>query len=348
MRSASRNWKDIEMPPKRPIDIQRDAALTLRVGGDDKSATKAILSTGDGLYVIKETSVFKIQLADDIDPARNFPKVPNLSQQVLTAGYENEIVARVLLTAQYLFDENNAIVKPFVANLFKNCIVLTRELLELDTMTRELADEILQKAAAFAVKPTAPNAFGLPSVPGLDMKLHNILSKADKAKGTILIICRLQFLPRAAAKGNLADLEKAIEASLSAEPQLIAAWKEKAKYFLLIRNMRNASEHPKENYQVALTDFSMRPNGLVNPPLVEIQHPDTPIRTSPVVELLEFIRNTMVEHAEGVLPFIRSAVLLKDNPFGEKVAAFPEEERRHRFVRYYRTINMSGTWRILG
>jgi hypothetical protein len=336
------------MSGKRPIDIQRDAGITLQVGGDDKSAVKEFLSTADSLYVIKEAGVFRIQLADDIDPGRTNPNVPNLSQQILAAGYSNEIVARVLLTAKYLFDERNATVKPFVASLFETCIVLTRHLLELEAMTRELADEIQRKEAAFAEKAASRNAFSLPSVPGLDTKLHNILSKANRARDIILAMCRRQFLPDAAGKVKLEDLEKGVETSLQAKPELFAAWKEIANYFSLIRNMRNISEHPKANYQVVLADFSMRRDGQVSPPLVEIQHPDTPIGTLPVVEFLEFLRSTMLQNAEIILIFIRFAVLLKHNPFGEWVAEFPEAERRHKFVRYYRAMNMGGTWRILG
>jgi hypothetical protein len=123
---------------KRPIDIKRDAAITLHIGGEDKSAVEELLSTGNGLFVIKKTGVFKIQLADDIDPDRENPKIPNLSQQVLAEGYDNVIVARILLTAKTLFDENNATITPFVAALFAKCIVLTGQLLELDAMTREL------------------------------------------------------------------------------------------------------------------------------------------------------------------------------------------------------------------
>ncbi len=336
------------MAGKHPIDIQRDAAITLQIGGDDKSAAREFLSTADSLYIIKEIGIFKVQLADDIDPGRTNPNIPNLSQQVLAAGYDNEIVARVLLTAKYLFDERNATVKPFVASLFENCIVLTRQLLELDAMTRELADEIQRKEAAFVEKPTARNAFSLPSVPGMDTKLHSILSRADKTKDTILGMCRLQFLPGAAGKVKVEELEKAAETSIQAEPEVFTAWKEIARYFSLIRNMRNVSEHPKANYQVLLADFSMQSDGQVNPPLVEIQHPDTPIGTLPVVEFLEFVRSTMLQHAEIMLTFIRFAVLMKHNPFGEWVAEFPEAERRHKFVRYYRAINMGGTWRILG
>lgn len=336
------------MSEKRPIDRQRDAAITLQIGGDDKSEIKDFLSTTKGLYVIKEIGVFKIQLADDIDPGRTNPNIPNLSQQVLPAGHNDEIVARILLTAKYLFDEHNAMVRPFVGELFERCIVLTRQLLELDAIARELADEIQRKIAAFAEKPATRNAFSLPSVPGIDTKLHNILSKADKAKDTILAMCRLQFLPEAVGKVKLEDLAKAVEASMQAEPEIFSVWNEMATYFSLIRNMRNVSEHPKENHQVVLSDFAMQPDGQINPPLVEIQHPGTPIGTLPVIEFLEFVRSTMLSHAEIILTFIRFSVLLKHNPFREGVAEFPEAERRHKFVRYYRAINIGGTWRILG
>lgn len=336
------------MAEKHPIDTQRDAAITLQIGGEDRSAGREFLSTADSLYIIKDSSVHRIQLADDIDPQRTNPAIPNLSQQVLTAGYESEIVAKVLLTAKYLFDERSATVKPFVASLFEGCILLTRQILGLDAMTRDLANEIREKEAAFAEKPPAPKAFSLPSVPDLDTKVHNVMIKADKAKDAILALCRLQFLPNATGKPKLKVLDQAIDAAMPAEPELIAAWKESSKYFWLIRNIRNVSEHPEENYRARLTDFAMWPDGKVYPPLIEIEHPETPIRSVPVTEFLAFLRDTMLGHAETMLAFIRHAVLLKDNPFREGVADVPEGERRHKHVRYYRAVNLNGAWRILG
>jgi hypothetical protein len=191
-------------------------------------------------------------------------------------------------------------------------------------------------------------AINLPSVSGKETKLHSILSKADKAKDTLLAICRAQFLPDKKDRPKLEALEKAVEKSLSAEPNLIAVWKETVKIFALVRNARNASEHPKDNHQIILSDFAMWPDGKVYPPLVEVQHPSTPIRSLPLKEFVEFIRNTMLENAEVMLTFIRCTVLLSHNPFGEWVAEFPEEEGRHKHVRYYRAINVNDTWRILG
>lgn len=336
------------MSGKRAIDRQRDSAITMHVGGDDPSAVMEFLSTGNALYAIKEKGVYKIQLADDIDPQRTNPSIPNLNQQILNVGYDNEIVGAILLTAKTLFDEKNATVKPFVASLFESCLTLTKQILELDEIVNVLADEITQKETAMAQKSMQPNAVIIPSVPGMDSKLHNIVSKADKAKNTLLAICRLQFTPDATGKIKLDELEQKIVEAMSAEPQLATAWNGIFDRFKLIRNLRNVSEHPKENYRIALTDFKMQPDGKVNPPLVEIQHPETPIDPASVVSFSRFVRDMMLDNAETILVLIRLAGLLNHNPFGEWVSDFPEEERRHKHVQFYRALNIGGRWRILG
>jgi hypothetical protein len=192
-------------------------------------------------------------------------------------------------------------------------------------MTRDLADEIVQKETAFAERPAAPNAVIIPSICGKETKLHNILSKADKAKDTLLTICRLQFLPDKKDRPKLEALETAIEKSLSAEPQLIAAWKGAAKYFTLVRNARNASEHPKDNYRIILSDFAcvLMEKSILHLSKYSIQ--THPIMTAPLTEFLEFIRNTMLEYAEVMLAFIRFAVLLNLISSGNGLLSFRRE-----------------------
>jgi hypothetical protein len=336
------------MEEKQCIDRQRNAAISMRIGGGDGSTVKEVLSTGANLYVITETAVLRMQTADEIDPDRTNAGIPNLTQQVLAAGYNDEIVARILLTAAQLFDERNAKVEKFATDILETSMVLTKQLLELNTVSREFASEIREKEVAFAAAHTDPNAFALPSVQGLEMKVHNVLSSADKAKDSILALCRLQFLPDASTKPNLTALNKAIEDFMPRELDRLDAWKQMANYFTLIRNLRNASEHPKEGQGIDLSDFRMWPDGRVYPPLVEVRHPETPIGKLPVVELLEFIRSTIIDHAEVVLAFIKSANLLRNNPFKETVAEFSIDHRRHKFVRFYRAVNMNGTWCILG
>ncbi len=267
---------------------------------------------------------------------------------MLPAGDEDEIVGRILLTAKYLFDERNANVKPFVAELLETCLVLTKQLLELDGMSREFADEIRDKERALESKRVDASAFSLPSIPGIDRKVLNLISAAEKAKDSVLLLFRAQFLPGVSGKPKLSDLKKAVEEFMQGEPDRIVAWNEMENYFALIRNIRNASEHRREGHDVILTDFRMWPDGRVYPPLVEVRHDETPIGRVTVIEFLEFIRTSMIDYAEVALTFIKSAALLRDNPFNESVAEAAEPMRRHRFVRYYRAIRLNTAWHILG
>jgi len=334
---------------KRPIDKQREAAITIIVGDDeDSSPIKDSLSTENVFYTIKEKGVYKVQFADDIDPERTNPNIPNLSQKVLSAGDDNEIVARILLTVKCLFDEKNATVNPFVGDLFEKSIELTRHVLELHEMISSLKEKIIQKEEAFDGREYKPNAFSLPSIPDLDKDLHNILVKADKARDSILSLYRLHFLPEVSQKPFLDKYEAAIQDKLSSEPEIKAGWDDTKKVLKLIRNIRNASEHRREGNQLKLKNFEMQPDGSVNSPILEIEHKDTPIESVSVIDFLDFIGNIILDNAEGSIVTIRCAALLDKNPFNEQVGFLPLENRRHPLVRYCRAINLNGEMRILG
>lgn len=338
-----------DMKQQRPIDRQRDGAITLTVGDEeDSSPIISHLSTCNALYVIKQKSVFKVQTADNIDPERINPNIPNLSQRVLSAGNDNEIVARILLTAKCLFDEKNATVRPFIGALFEQSIDLTRHVLALYDMIADLREKIIQKEKAFEGREHKPNAFSLPSVPDLDKDLHNILVKADKAKDSILSIYRLHFFPEYKKKPTLEEYDTAIHDKLTSEPDIVEAWSNTKAVLNLMRNIRNASEHRRDGNQLKVKDFEMQPDGSVNSPVMEIEHKDTPIESVQVVKFLDFIGKIVLDCAESSLVIIRSAVLLDKNPFNEQVSFIPTENRRHPLVRFYRTINMNGEIRILG
>jgi hypothetical protein len=72
---------------KRPIDVLRDSAKSMQVGGDgDDSAISEMIPMGDTLYMIKERSIYAVQLADQIGPERTNAAIPDPESRFHTPG----------------------------------------------------------------------------------------------------------------------------------------------------------------------------------------------------------------------------------------------------------------------
>ncbi len=337
------------MREKREIDRQREAAFSLEVGGDDdKSGIKEVISTSHRLYTLTEQAVYSVQLADDIDPERTNPNIPNLSQKVVSAGYGDEIVGKVLLTAMMLFHENNSQTSQLHDDLFEVTVELTKHNIELRSMVASLVEEISSEEEKFCSGEQKVKSFQIPAITDLNAKLHGIMVKLDKAKDCILKLYRIHFLPDHSGRPMWHEYRKALANLPEMTDTCLGAWDEQAKFLSLVRNVRNCSEHPKSGQQLVVTDFQMLSDGSVNPPLIEVEHKDTPFGVLPVIEFIEFLRNTILSYSELSYALIKSIKLLERNPLNERVSEMPEEARRHPFVRLYRTLNFDGVERILG
>ncbi len=329
---------------KTKIDRLRDGAITLKMG----SNVKEFLSTSANRYAVTEQAIYKISLADEIDPERTNPDIPNCSQEVISAGYNDEVVGRILMTAKYLFDENKAEVSPVIGSFFEAVIELTNHVLELKKMISELKEEIVSKEKYIINTQQEPDTFMLPSITDLKIKVHNILVMADKAKDGILLLYKIHLLPDADERPKLHEYCEAIQKVPNIDNDALTSWEEKRKFLSLVRNTRNCSEHPKQGQRILLDDFTMRPDGSITAPIIQIEHEETPIGLHQLIKFMEFLERMIIDYAELSSAFIKSLSLMKNNPFNEWVSEFPEEQRRHPHVRYYRSVNMGGTSHILG
>ncbi|WP_144441538.1 hypothetical protein [Bradyrhizobium sp. CCGE-LA001] len=60
---------------------------------------------GERLHTVKTDSIYRILLADEIDPDRTNINVPNSQQKVLDYGSDSPLVAKTLLTGKQLFEK---------------------------------------------------------------------------------------------------------------------------------------------------------------------------------------------------------------------------------------------------
>lgn len=89
---------------KRPIDHLRDSAMSMEVGPSGGRITEMV-KIGERLHTVKTDSIYRIMLADEIDPGRTNINVPNSQQKVLDYGSDSPLVAKTLLTAKQLFEK---------------------------------------------------------------------------------------------------------------------------------------------------------------------------------------------------------------------------------------------------
>ena len=336
------------MKNRRLIDRQRESALTLEVGGEDGSPITDLLSTKDSLYVLKANGVYQVKMADDIDPERTNPNIYTLSQQVIGAGTDHSIVSTILLTTKFLFDTKNSQVDEFVGELFEHTIFLTKKLIDIDQAIQKIVEEIEEKKLSFSKKELTARNFSIPSILSLDSRVHEIFMIADKAKDDLLECFRLTFKQRRHHVRDLDHLSSAVKNAVQEERELVGNADEIFRFLSFIRHLRNACEHPKEGNRFIVQNFAIQPNGVVNAPLIELEHPTNPISQSPVNEFFSRFIAMLVEIIESVLVFVKFARLMKHNPFGETVAEFSPGQRRHPNVRFYRAIHFGGELRILG
>jgi hypothetical protein len=66
------------MDTKRPIDRKREAGGMMDIGmPNDPGPIKLVFAAGGTFLAIKEKGIYAIKLADEIDPGRTNPDIPN-------------------------------------------------------------------------------------------------------------------------------------------------------------------------------------------------------------------------------------------------------------------------------
>ncbi len=330
------------MPPKRPIDLKRDSAFSGTIGTEDEGAIKDFFNVGHSLLMIKEEAIYKLQLADQIDPDRTNINVPHTHQKLYSVGYSSEVVGRILLTAKYLFE------KGILDARFDKSLLLLRSL--------EYFDEVIAAVgvfesfriehdtaiANFEKQKSAQSTIQLPSVPDVGGKIKSFVQRAEHSMQRLLALCRV-FYSLPAGKAWFDSFVKAAESAHQLEEAELAHIKVIAKFAQFLRNCRNCVEHPKSDQRIVVSDFKITAKGEIDPPMIEIVHPDTPEPNVPLLVFMHQMLSSILRAGEELMAFLASRHVRPGWEDKVGVVDFPEDQRRERHVKYYFAMNMGGT-----
>jgi hypothetical protein len=289
----------------RPIDRLRNSALSVTLPADTGGITDMGELNG-ALHMIGGSAIYRVQLADEIDPERTNIAIPNTHQKVLSYGTDFPYVRQTLMTARRLFS-NNVLGSAFG---YKTGINLSFEALldlaamhDIRTDVRARFDKVGEGLKNLAVK---QRSMTVPSMGDVRGETKAFLQKADHAAIALFNIAKLFYGDQIGPRW-FASLQKLASEKYGDNDGFTKFLNATLPFLQFVRNARNAVEHPDQARNVKVTDIALLPTGELNPPSIEVIHPGTPQPSVPLLALMEHIADQLAAVFEVMLAHLCGA-----------------------------------------
>ena len=267
------------------------------------SDTGGITDIGEingALHLIGGSAIYRVQLADEIDPHRTNAAIPNTHQKVLSYGTEHLFVRQTLVTARRLF--NNKVLDPVFD--YKTGINLSFEsLLDMAAMydiIEKMRDKLTQISEEMENIAVEQRSMKIPSIRDVRSEAKAFLQKSDHVTITLFNIAKL-FYGDTIGPHWFESLHRLICAKCKKDAPFTKFLETALPFLELIRNARNAMEHPDKTKSIKVTDILLLPSGELKPPSIEIIHPKTPLSSMSLLVLMEQIANQLATVFETML-----------------------------------------------
>ncbi|MER8426031.1 hypothetical protein [Mesorhizobium sp. M1403] len=319
----------------------------MTIGGKgDGSAVLNMVATTDSLFIIKQSSVHEIRLADQIDPDRTNINLPNTQQLFAEAGSESDIVARTLLSADALFTKTH-----FPDAKLRDRVVL----MSAEIMTQLLAaQKVLDHLEADQEKRIADieaskDPTRLPAVTEVETRANTFIQKAEHTLQAIYRLAEIFYGPQMKAEGKFPDnLAVTFTKAFGETDPSTAYAKAVALFGHQVRNARHCVEHRKENQRIVARDFQLRPDGKVYPPSIAVVHPKTPLEETDLAAFMSAWIEGLTAVTETLLLYLAGKNHAPFGNFPMGVGYVPEEQRAMPKIRVGYLMNMGGQLHRIG
>jgi hypothetical protein len=294
------------MPPtEAEIDMKRQSAISLSVESiDDDSPITDMLSVADELYVIKERGIYLLRLADEIDPHRHNPDLPNVIQKIAHVGSDSEVLGRSLLTAMSLLK------RAYIEKEFDNddalriCLHFALDAAALAEIATAFEASVRNAIDRVEDRRKEDGSLLMPSIADVQVKVHSFIHRIDHALRSLLEIIWM-FYPNTAGKGYGA-FRVCISKCYGDHDPFVQFMHEACEFIKPIREMRNCMEHPQKDRLLRIRNFVMTSASDVIYPTIELIHPATPIAAISITQFMREVVNTTLDIFESTIAYLSS------------------------------------------
>lgn len=316
--------------PKLPPIPTRDFGGSFSINNpDDATPIKDMFTLGDGLLFITEKCTYRIQVADQIDPARKNPALPhNIQQKIFDHGTESELLCNTLLLAKVMFRKE--FLKIEVGRAMQLALDALGELVAMHDSEHDF--RATEQAALEKARGSAHQARSLiiPSVGNVRTHCKTAMQKADHFAGALLNIARL-FYPDQ-KQMNWDDFYELVKARYGEDDNFSKVMIKATPLLKLVRNARDCLEH--HNKAVTITDFALEPDGTIAPPTIAIDFRKTSLARCSISLFIEEIKKALLSSFEIIVVHLCSKHVQPFAGMPIVVELLPENYRATWHVRF--------------
>lgn len=308
----------------------RDSAASFTLNNpDDGTPIKELLSLGKYLYLITEKCTYRVQLADQVDPARKNSALPPVFQQKLfDLGTDSELLRRTLMQAKVLFRKEFLCIDPVRA------MELTLEALTELAALHEVCESFasLEQAAIdkLGASPSKDRSQTVPSAGNVQTQCKTFAQKADHFAAKLMEIVRLFYLEQkgknwddlqAMAKGLYGDSDPFCEVLNIAVPVLT-----------LVRNTRDCLEHHLSG--VVVRDFEPEPDGRIAVPSIEVNFRGSSLERISISSFMSQVSKHLLDTFEMLAAHMSSKHMEPFTGMPMEIGLLPEDVQNAWHVRF--------------
>lgn len=320
--------------PKKPIDAIRDSAFFMNIDDpDDPSPLREIIPLSDMMLIVKDRSIWQVQLADAIDPERKNISIPNTRQKLMKRGVSDVLVCRTLLQAKHLLKAEFLSRPSEPSQALLATVSFLQELDALQCKADNYSSGIDRLNKSFNGASARQKGLNLPAVGDVRSQAKSFIQAADHTVKTLWQLVRT-FEPTLPPGVNWQRLKSRFHDGDEGAKNLAKIVGALEGSFAFLRNTRNAVEHEKPRQRVIVQDYKLLATGHVTPPTITIVEKNSPLSETDLSQYFAWVVKFLVDAFEALLINLCAANL---KPFGKFEVVLTElevEQRRYPSVAY--------------
>jgi hypothetical protein len=300
------------------IKRQRDGALQADLGIDAGDRIVSMISRHDGLYAISLTKTIRVNLPNDIDPEIKYENAPITQTLIAAKGSRSPIVARTILQArdfsQFIPDEEQQRkVQDIAWEVMVSLLGIERLVGRLRTAIDAKRVEILPNYSIYASGTSPPP---VPIVESLEIDFRSIVLLANHVLNAISELFPA-FFEMDFKRGAFDRIVKWTAKVFGQGDPLTQMLRADEIWIKIWGEMRNAFEHPKEDYYVKVNNFRLLANREIQLPTWQFKNDKFDLfRPQALVDTLGFLEGNVLGLFENLLVCLTERTLSSSSLIG--------------------------------